>query len=34
MPMQYATILKAGKMKNFSEKRDIFLIFAQNIDCG
>ena len=34
MPMQYAEILKALKMVNFRCKKcDIFLFFAQNIDC-
>ena len=33
--MQYTEIFVAIKMKNFSKKRfNIFLIFAQNIDCG
>ena len=34
MPMQYTAIFKAVKMISFSWKIDIFLIFAQNIDCG
>ena len=35
MPMQYTEIFNVvKKMKNFSKKNDIFLIFAQNIDCG
>ena len=35
MPMQYAEIFKAVKNENFQLKfLDIFLIFAQNIDCG
>ena len=34
-PMQYAENLLAVKMKIFTgKKNDIFLIFAQNIDCG
>ena len=33
--MQYTEIFKLVKMKIFSRKKiDIFLIFAQNIDCG
>ena len=33
--MQYAEILKAVKMTIFRCKKcNIFLIFAQNIDCG
>ena len=33
--MQYAVIFKGCKNGNFQTKnRDIFLIFAQNIDCG
>ena len=35
LPMQYTEIFIAVKMKNFQQKNfDIFLIFAQNIDCG
>ena len=35
MPMQYAEIFKDVKKQNFQLKfLDIFLIFAQNIDCG
>ena len=36
LPMQYTAIFIAKKKKEkiFSRKRDIFLIFAQNIDCG
>ena len=35
MPMQYAEILKVVKNENCHLKIfDIFLIFAQNIDCG
>ena len=34
MSVQYATISKSGKNDNFLMKKfDIFLIFAQNIDC-
>ena len=34
-PMQYTQIFSAVKMENFQLKSvDIFLIFAQNIDCG
>ena len=34
-PMQYAAIFKGCKNGNFQMKNcDIFLIFAQNIDCG
>ena len=35
-PMQYTEIFKVVKMKKkFQQKNfDIFLIFAQNIDCG
>ena len=34
-PMQYTVIFKVVKNKNFKWKiLDIFLIFAQNIDCG
>ena len=35
MPTQYAEIFKVVKNENFQLKNfDIFLIFAQNIDCG
>ena len=35
MPMQYTEIFKVVKNENFQKKKnDIFLIFAQNIDCG
>ena len=35
MPMQYTEIFKVVKNENFQWKNfDIFLIFAQNIDCG
>ena len=34
MPINYAEILKAVKMIIFYENFDIFLIFAENIDCG
>ena len=35
MPMQYTEIFKDKKNKYFQKKKnDIFLIFAQNIDCG
>ena len=35
MPMQYTEIFKVVKNENFQLKNfDIFLIFAQNIDCG
>ena len=35
MPMQYTEILKVVKYKKIQQKSfDIFLIFAQNIDCG
>ena len=35
MPMQYTEIFEAVKNENFQWKfLDIFLIFAQNIDCG
>ena len=35
MPMRYREILKVVKNENFHQKKlDIFLIFAQNIDCG
>ena len=35
-PMQYTVKLKPVKLTNFSAKKkeDVFLIFAQNIDCG
>ena len=34
-PMQYTEIFKVVKNENFHWKNfDIFLIFAQNIDCG
>ena len=34
-PMQYTEIFKVVKKENFHEKNfDIFLIFAQNKDCG
>ena len=33
--MQYTEILCALKIENFQQKNfDIFVIFAQNIDCG
>ena len=33
--MQYKEIFKVVKNENFQQKKiDIFLIFAQNIDCG
>ena len=33
--MQYIKIFKVVKIENFQNKMfDIFLIFAQNIDCG
>ena len=33
--MRYREILKVVKNENFHQKKlDIFLIFAQNIDCG
>ena len=33
--MQYTEIFKVVKNENFPKKKiDIFLIFAQNIDCG
>ena len=33
--MQYTEIFKVVKNENFQKKKiDIFLIFAQNIDCG
>ena len=35
MPMQYTEMFKVVKMKIFSSKNfNIFLIFAENIDCG
>ena len=35
MSMQYSTIIHGCKHHNFQLKNyDIFLIFAQNIDCG
>ena len=35
MPMQYLAIFHGCKIDNFQMKNyDIFLIFAQNIDCG
>ena len=35
LPMQYTEIFLALKTENFQLKNfDIFLIFAQNIDCG
>ena len=35
MPMQYTEIFIGVKNENFRQKIfDIFLIFAQNIDCG
>ena len=34
MPMQYTEILKVVKDENFQKFLDIFLIFAQSIDCG
>ena len=35
LPMQYTVIFKNVKNENFQWKTyDIFLIFAQNIDCG
>ena len=35
MPMQYTEIFLPVKMENFNGNSfDIFLIFAQNIDCG
>ena len=35
MPMQNTEIFKVVKNENFHQKNfDIFLIFAQNIDCG
>ena len=32
--MQYAVISKVVKNETFQKTFDIFLIFAQNIDCG
>ena len=35
MPLQYTAIFQGCKNYNFQMKKcDIFLIFAQNIDCG
>ena len=35
MPMQYTEIFEVVKNENSQKKKiDIFLIFAQNIDCG
>ena len=35
LPMQYTETFSAVKIENFHQKYfDIFLIFAQNIDCG
>ena len=35
MPMQYTKIFKVVKNENFQKRTfNIFLIFAQNIDCG
>ena len=35
MPMQYKEVFIGVKNVNFQQKKfDIFLIFAQNIDCG
>ena len=35
MPMQYTEIFKSVKIEKFQKKNfDIFLIFAQNINCG
>ena len=35
MPMQYTKIFEVVKNENFQYNNfDIFLIFAQNIDCG
>ena len=35
LPMQYTEIFKVVKNENFQQKIfDVFLIFAQNIDCG
>ena len=34
-PMQYTEIFEVVKIENFQYKNfDIFLIFAQNVDCG
>ena len=33
-PMQYTAIFDGCKISNFQMKKDFFLIFAQNIDCG
>ena len=33
-PMQYTAIFHGCKINNFQMKKDFFLIFAQNIDCG
>ena len=34
MPMQYAVTFKDRKIDNFQMKNsDVFLIFAQNVDC-
>ena len=32
--MQYTEIFSAVKIEKIIRKKDIFLIFAQNIDCG
>ena len=35
LPMQYTKNFFSSKIENFHQKNfDIFLIFAQNIDCG
>ena len=34
MPMQYIENFLSRKIRNYIKKNDIFLIFAQNIDCG
>ena len=35
LPMQYTEIFSVVKIENFQQTNfDIFLIFAQNIDCG
>ena len=34
LPMQYSEIFLAVKIEQFSRKKNIFLTFAQNIDCG
>ena len=35
LPMQNSEIFEVVKIENFHQKKfDIFLIFAQNIDCG